>query len=220
MDDGPPCTVFEADLRSFAFTHREEVPASYFPFAHTLVSSLKYLMTDGDVLAHFAAVHSVLADDGVYVVVFHLADYCASPADSVSVDEYSAERDGVHVHAVITCHPPDRSARTEAVTIRMDVRHADGRTAHYATDELMRTYDRCELWQLLRTLTPSFELISTFDYAHAAEVRIDAPLAWPSSLPSHLQLSSKDEKAVVTEDAAQWPGWDGVEAVALLLRRR
>ena len=215
----PPCTVFQADLRSFASTHPHLVPPASVPFAHCLVSSVKYLLDPADVLAHFAAVHSVLCPLGVYVVALHLSDY-SDP--SPSIDPWIASLGALQVRATITCHPPHRSSRTEAVEVRMRVQEGDAATRYLVTREVMRTYDRGEAWRLLREVRGIFELVVTFDYGHAKEGRIDAPLRWPVEPTGKEVLGQgKGEKEVEGIDGdEEWPGWEGVEAVAVVLQRR
>ena len=219
----PACCVFEADLLSFSTTHPLLVPPASFHLAHCLVSSLKYLPSDAAMLQHFAAVHACLVPGGLYVVALHVADY---DDRSSSVDEHTAERAGVRVAMRITCQPPDALSRTEQVHVRLAVSSTatESSAAQYHWAEVLRTYDRLELWRLLAALSQrGFDVAATFDYEQARRGRVEETLDWPQPLQRFdASASATLADKLTTAEAAQldWTGWQGVEAVAVVLRRK
>ena len=226
----PACLVFQADLSSFSSTHPQLVPAGSVHLCHCLVSSLKYVASDEQLMEHFAAVAGSLVQGGLYVVALHLSDY--SDASS-SVDEHEAERDGVAVAATITVGPPDRLSRSEQVSIRMAVTRSSDSSgssgsssqqqlaaSHYRWEETMRTYDRWELWQLLvGGVARWFDVVATFDYEQARHGAVEAPLHWPDELRS-FDAALCAAEPVQPHSAPSWIGWEGVEALAVVLKRR
>ena len=85
----------------------------------------------------------------------------------------------------------------------------------------MRTYDRGEVWLLLRSIADQFLVLDTFDYHHATQSRVDCPLQWPRSLSERKsgEGEGKEEVEAAVEEA-EWVGWEGVEAVAVVLQKR
>lgn len=220
----PTCCVFEADLLSFSATQPRLVPRASFHLAHCLVSSLKYLPSDAALLQHFAAVHACLAPGGLYVVALHVADY---DDRSCSVDEHTAERAGVRVAMSITCQPPDALSRTEQVHVRMAVSSttaAQSSAAQYHWAETLRTYDRWELWRLLTALSQrGFDVVATFDYEQARRGRVEETLDWPQPLQqcdASATATLADKRTTAEAALLDWTDWQGVEAVAVVLRRQ
>ena len=243
-------TVFQADLSSFSISHPELAPAASFHLAHCLVSSLKYVLCPRALLQHFRSVHTVLAEGGLYVLSLHLTDWedDGEQADC-SIDYWDGHRDGLHVAASISCTRWSRADRTEKIEVKMQItdtmqetkldakamqEQTEGaaslpsRSRFLVREETMRTYDRQQVWQLLCELQDCFELLATFDYAHVSQLRIDSPLDWPHWLQQQQTEQTADArgKAAVEhrqdkeESSGPWPGWSGVEAVALVLRKR
>ena len=215
----PPYYVFEASLTNFvSVAPRLLLPAGSVHVAHCLVSSLKYLRSDDELMEHFNAVAAALVDGGLYVIALHLSDYTDS---SASVDEHTAERDGVRVAMTITCEPPNRDSRTEQVSIRMLVTTSDERHSHsanYRWEETMRTYDRVEVWQLLSGVSHTagwFDVVAIFDYEQARHGRVEMPLEWPQPLQSFDAALSLNDISMM-----DWTRWKGVEALAVVLRRK
>ena len=223
----PAFCVFEASLDSFMSCQPPPLPPRSVHMAHCLVSSLKYLLSEQAMLAHFAAVAACLVDGGLYVFALHVCDYSD---DSCSVDEHTAERDGVSVVATITCEPPNKQQRTERVHIKMAVttavvaeeRDTAASVDHYCWEETMRTYDRLEVWQLLTAVCARwFELVATFDYEQARRGAVEAPLEWPQQLHT-LDANTATPLGAVQPSLASvdWTGWEGVEALAIVLQRK
>ena len=227
----PPCCVFEADLTDFASTQPLLVPAASVHMAHCLVSSLKYLMSEQAVMQHFHSVADSLVHGGLYIIALHVCDYNDR---SSSVDEHEAEREGMRVAATITCDPPDITSRTEQLHIAMTVTGGPANTAshtsqphtvssvqHFRCSESQRTYSVVEVWQLLSALSERrwFDVVATFDYEQARRGKVEEPLEWPQPMQS-FDAASWATLQSAAADQMEWTGWQGVEALAVVLRRR
>ena len=229
----PTCCVFQGELTSFASTHTHLVPPASVHMAHCLVSSLKYLPSDAALLQHFAGVAtSLVSPGGLYVIAIHLSDY--KDTTTSSIDHHTASRNTTTVNATITCEPPNPATRTEPVSIRMTVTqqstaeegqdHQEGEEVvrYHCWDEEMRTYDRMELWAILSVLQGDqgwFDVVGMFDYEQARSGKVGAPLAWPQLLQTW--SGTKDELEVTqAKPDMDWSEWWGVEAVAVVLKRR
>ena len=90
------------------------------------VNSLRHLMTDDDVLAHFAQVAALLAPGGVYVVGLDLLAPDAAPDEDV----WTATRGGLTVQQVIQYLPPEAGDRVEHVIVSMTADRPRGRRQH------------------------------------------------------------------------------------------
>lgn len=65
-------TVFEADMCDFSRTLQRVRPGVRYDFAHCLVSTIKHLQRNEQVLQHFQQMHRVLREGGLYVVALHI----------------------------------------------------------------------------------------------------------------------------------------------------
>jgi SAM-dependent methyltransferase len=90
------------------------------------VNSLRHLMTDDEVLAHFAQVAALLAPGGVYVVGLDLH----VPGRDPDEDVWRAVRGELGVQQVIQYLPPDGDDRVEQVIVSMTVDRPGGATQH------------------------------------------------------------------------------------------
>jgi SAM-dependent methyltransferase len=141
-----------------------------FDFAHCLLSTFKYLLTEEHAFAHLQRVARVLAPGGIYVLGLHLTDYTRRRSDR---EVWRGERDGVHVVSEVVTRPPDRTTRLEWLRNRLSVRRRSVRgTERLETNWQCRTYDAGELSSLLARV-PHFEPVACYDFTHD----VDAPRA-------------------------------------------
>lgn len=132
---------------------------STFDFAHCLVSSFKYLLSEADAQAHLQRVASVLRPGGVYALGLHLTDYDQTTRQR---ERWVGERDGIRVTNNLQSWPPDASTRREQLRSRLIVEQ-DEQVHRYETHWAFRTYSAAQLEALLAKV-PSLEHIETFDF--------------------------------------------------------
>jgi len=148
-------SLFRAEMQSF------RLPADSFDFAHCLVSTFKYLMTEADARAHLRAAARTLTPGGVYVLGLHLTDYADRRCNR---ERWIARRGGTEVVCNIQGWPPDPVLRTERVRARL-IATSRSRERRFETNWTFRTYDVDELRTTLRA-APALEHVATFDFHH------------------------------------------------------
>lgn len=132
-----------------------------YDFAFNLVSTFKYLLTEADAHAHLQCIAKALKPGGVYVLGFHLSDYCDL---SKSHERWVGQRQGVTVTCNTQTWPPDCRTRTERMRSRLIVQKA-GRTLRHETHWLFRTYDGKEFLRLLAKTT-QLKHVATYDFTY------------------------------------------------------
>ncbi len=168
-DGGFDARLFEDELASF---EPERIAASRpFDLAFCLVSTFKYLATEGTARSHLSRVARTLAPGGLYVLGLHLSEYSDREP---SREAWHANRDGLEVRSVLDAAPADRILRRERCTVRLEVRDVDGVPRRYRHGFGFRTYDVDQLRSLLARV-PQLELVATygFDYDLEAPVPLD-----------------------------------------------
>lgn len=137
------------------------VPAgARYDFAHCLVSTFKYLLTEADAQACLARVAAALKPGGLFVLGLHL-----TPPAAVAREEHerwSGSRDGIQVVCNTHTWPPAPRTRKEALRTRLKITH-DGRTHTQETRWHFRTYTAAQLRRLLRTV-PELRLVTCHDF--------------------------------------------------------
>ena len=156
-------TLFEARMQDFRVRGK-------FDLAHCLVSTFKYLLSEGDAQAHLQGVARALAPGGIYVVGLHLTQY--------GYEKRSRERwVGRRGDTLVTCNiqgwPADAATRSERVRSRLVVEE-HGETRRHETEWTFRTYDASELKALIARV-PELEHVATYDFSYdlAAERELD-----------------------------------------------
>jgi cyclopropane fatty-acyl-phospholipid synthase-like methyltransferase len=130
-----------------------------FDMAHCLVSTFKYLLSEGHALAHLQLVADHLKKGGIYVLGLHLSDYDRT---KVQHERWSGEREGVSVVCNTRTWPPDRKKRLESLRTRLRVTE-NGVTKLQETRWQFRTYDARQLRALLGKV-PAFEVVGCYDF--------------------------------------------------------
>ena len=151
--------LFQARLEDFPVRGR-------FELAHCLVSTFKYVQTEGQAREHLERVARSLVTGGIYVLGLHLTEYAN---DRPERERWVGERDGTRVVCNIQGWPADRRARTERVRSRLVVTER-GRERRLETNWTFRTYDAAQLRRLLRSV-PALEHVATYDFG----LRLDEP---------------------------------------------
>lgn len=157
--------VFRADAACFA------VRPESFDLAHCLIDSFRHLLTENSARGHLRAVARALRNGAVYVLGLEVAGDL--PHD-VSVDEWTAERDGVRIEGYTTClGDADPDTRIETGHFRMDVYRGD-RHERIESFQPMRVYSRRQIEDLVDG-EGSFEIAAVFDrgYDLACPVELD-----------------------------------------------
>jgi len=152
--------VEHARLESFEMSER-------FDFAHCLVSSFKYLLSEADARAHLQRMAAALKPGGVYALGLHLSDYEETGRQR---ERWVGRRDGIRVTNNLQSWPPDRGTRREQLRSRLIVERGDD-VRRYETHWSFRTYDAKELRALLSAV-PALEHIETYDFHYD----VDAPV--------------------------------------------
>jgi hypothetical protein len=157
--------VFRADAARFA------VRSESFDLAHCLIDSFRHLLTEEAARSHLRSVARALCPGAVYVLGLEVTG--GLPHD-VSVDEWTAERDGIRVEGYTTClGDADSDTRIETGHFRMDV-YRGGRHERIESFLPMRVYSRRQFEDLVDS-TGSFEIAAAFDrsYDLARPVELD-----------------------------------------------
>ena len=137
-----------------------------FDLAHCLVSTFKYLLSEGSACKHLECTARALAVGGIYVLGFHLSEYGST---SKTRERWVETRENTTVTCNTQFWPPDTRRRIERVRTRLTVRE-NGSTARYETSWKFRTYNAGQVRRLLRSV-PQLEHIATYDFTY----RIDRP---------------------------------------------
>jgi hypothetical protein len=156
--------VFRADAARFA------VRPESFDLAHCLIDSFRHLLTEEAARSHLRAVARALAPGAVYVLGFEVS---GDLERDVSVEEWTAERDGVRIEGYVTgLGDADPDTRVETGHFRMDV-YRGGRYERIESFLPLRVYSRRQVEDLI-DLEGSFEIAAAFDrsydLAHPVEV--------------------------------------------------
>lgn len=126
---------------------RGRVDAAFNP-----INSIRHLMDDASMLAHFDAVRAALRPGGVYVVGIELSNQrYAQPTEDVWRGRDRAA--GLSVQQNVSYVPPGRGGRAEVVTSHLTVRdrHRDARRVRHFDDRYeLRTYSRPQWMTLLK----------------------------------------------------------------------
>ena len=114
MHQGLKARLWDDWMQSF------ELPrVQTFDFAHCLVSTFKYLLTEKDAVACLQRVAAVLKPGGIFALGVHLTDYANTSEDH---ERWVAERDGIHVTCNTHTWPADRRKRLEDIRTRLTIR--------------------------------------------------------------------------------------------------
>jgi len=157
---GRSAVVWQDRMESFG------VPAEGgYDFAHCLVSTFKYLLTEEHARAHLQKVCSVLKPGGIYILGVHLSDYSLKKWEH---ERWHGSRDGVAVVCNTRTWPADKKQRLENIRTRLRINER-GRIRLQETHWQFRTYDAAQLRRLLKSV-PEFELLACHDFTHDIEV--------------------------------------------------
>ncbi len=135
-----------------------------FDFAHCLVSTFKYLLTEKDAVACLQRVAAALKPGAIFALGVHLTEYTNSKEDH---ERWVAEREGIHVTCNTHTWPADRRRRVEDIRTRLTICD-DGRRHVQETRWQFRTYNAAQLRALLRKV-PAFELLACYDFTYDIE---------------------------------------------------
>jgi len=139
-----------------------ELPrAQCFDFAHCLVSTFKYLLTEKAALACLQRTAAVLKPGGLFALGVHLTDYRQAKEEH---ERWLAERGGIHVTCNTHTWPADRRKRLEDLRTRLTIRH-DGRQHVQETRWQFRTYSAAQMRALLGKV-PSLDLLTCYDFTY------------------------------------------------------
>lgn len=131
-----------ADLESFADRFSEV----RFPFAFTLVNTIRHLMTDEAVLQHFEEMARVLASQGQYVIGISLLDRARV---EIEEDVWVGAAEGIRVSEVAQSLPPEsESDRRETILSHVTVERDGEPAEHHDHSFFLRTYTQ-EEWESL-----------------------------------------------------------------------
>lgn len=131
-----------------------------YDLAHCLVSTFKYLQTEGDAVANLERVAACLNPGGLYVIGIHLSNYARTDYEH---ERWAVERDGLKVVSNTRTWPPDRKNRTEQLRNRLRVQHGSEAEKTLETNWQFRTYDAAELAALIAKV-PAFEAVAFHDF--------------------------------------------------------
>lgn len=152
--------VWQDRMESFATPTSER-----YDFAHCLVSTFKYLLTEADARSHLQRVSEVLKPGGIYLLGVHLTNYALTNHEH---ERWRGSRDGVEVVCNTRTWPADKSKRLEDIRTRLRIRQC-GETRTQETRWQFRTYDAAQMRRLLKSV-PDFELVAFHDFTHDIEV--------------------------------------------------
>ncbi len=131
-----------ADLECFA----DQFHGVKFPFAFTLVNTIRHLLTDRAVLQHFREMSRVLAPQGQYVIGISLLDRARV---EIEEDVSIGDEEGIRVTEVTQSLPPEsESDRKETILSHVTVERNGEHTEHHDHSFFLRTYTR-EEWESL-----------------------------------------------------------------------
>lgn len=114
-------------------------------FAFCMINSLRHLMNDRQMLAHFACVARALRPGGVYAVGIEMCRYGRGFA---SEDIWEGRRGPCRVQQVVQYEPPERRSRAERVISHLVVT-TPGSRRHLDTAYTLRSYDEGQWARLL-----------------------------------------------------------------------
>jgi SAM-dependent methyltransferase len=145
----------QTDMANFSFGRRR------FDMAYCLVSSIRYLLTEGAARRHLYLVAQCLRPGGVYVVGLLLTDYADRTA---TMERWEETRGQMRVVCNVKTWPAQRRSRTARMRSRLTVYSGES-VDRYESTWLARTYGPRQLRQLIAA-EPRFELADcyTFDY--------------------------------------------------------
>lgn len=132
-----------------------------YDFAHCLVSTFKYLLTQADARSHLQRVSRVLKPGGIYLLGIHLTDYSLQTFEH---ERWTGSREGVEVTCNTRTWPADKRRRLEDIRTRLRIRQ-NGSSRTQETRWQFRTYDAAQLRRLLKTV-PDLELAACHDFTH------------------------------------------------------
>lgn len=141
-----------------------QVKAASQDFAHCLVSTFKYLLTEKDAVACLQRVAEALKQDALFVLGLHLTDYTQQKEEH---ERWVAERDGIRVTCNTHTWPPDQCRRLEPLRTRLSIHH-EGRSHVQETHWQFRTYSAAQMRALLRKV-PCLELLVCYDFTYDIE---------------------------------------------------
>ena len=153
-DDSMP-SLWQDDLETFS------LPSSHrFDLVHCLVSTFKYIETEGGALSCLQRIADCLKPGGLFVLGLHLTDYGHRACHH---ERWVAERDGYEVVCNTRTWPADRRRRQEALRTRLRIRHPDGSHSLQETRWQFRTYSARQLSRLLGEIE-ALEIVACHDF--------------------------------------------------------
>ena len=138
--------------------------------AFCLVSTFRYLSTEGAALAHLRAVHRLLRGGGVYVLGFHLTDYARRRPER---ERWVARLGSGRIVCTTREWPADRRRRRARVHNRLRVEEA-GANELVETEWHFRTWNEDEALALFRRAR--FDLQAAYGF----DGDLTRPLEWDS----------------------------------------
>lgn len=161
---GPRCQLMCADMCDFKLEQQVH-------FAHCMVSSVKYLLSEQLLARHLLCMHSALVQGGLYVIAMHLVDYDYHKGGGER-ERWIEKRGHTTVDCKIFSSAPNPYTRIEHVDTYIDVHEAQhtgqgdvtthSRFLHTAFD--MRTYSCRELFNTLDSMSCLFEVAAMYDF--------------------------------------------------------
>lgn len=154
-------TLYRARMEAFC----PPALAGRFDLAFNLVSTFRYLSSEGAALSHLQCTRRLLKAGGLYVVGLHVTDYGRT---HVERERWVGEVAGRRVVCNTREWPPDARRRRSRMRNRLRV---TGRSEDLLieTEWFFRTYDGPQIQRLVRRA--GFQLVALYDF----DYRIDEP---------------------------------------------
>ena len=159
-EENIPALLWEDRMERFTVPRDKK-----FDVVHCLVSTFKYLLTEGDALATLRRVAEVLKPGGIFVLGLHLTN----PREPrVSHERWVATRAGVEVVCNTRTWPVAPGTRTETMRSRLRITLPDGSVRRQETRWTVRCYSSGELRRLLAKV-PALRVVACHDFRHDPE---------------------------------------------------
>ncbi|MEZ5324126.1 MAG: class I SAM-dependent methyltransferase [Verrucomicrobiales bacterium] len=149
-------TLERASLEEFSLKGK-------FDFAHCLVSTFKYILTEEGAVSHLQCVANHLRPGGIYLLGIHLTDYSRENCEH---ERWTGSNAGVHVVCNTRTWPPDRRTRLEKLRNRLRVRHDDDpKERLLETVWNCRTYSASEFFRTIAKV-PALTPVAFYNFHH------------------------------------------------------
>ena len=162
LNAGFAADLRQADMSDFRTRAR-------FDFAHCLVSTFKYLLTEDQARGHLECVARALKPGGIYVLGFHLSDY---EEERKLRERWVVKRGRETIVCNTQTWPADRRTRIERVRTRLAVQSPGATELRTETHWEFRSYDARQTRRLLRSV-PELEHVATYDFSYDLDQKRD-----------------------------------------------